>query len=133
MTIPALRLSLVTRARWYKDDGDDDHDGDGNGDEDDDDDDDVNDDDANDNNFRLMMDPMTGLNRWDTDSDFFSFSVLIGLIFFSLFKDFLFLWLLYFLDINLVFLRGYAFITYTTRDEALEAVKQVTLVKKIIW
>ena len=53
-----------------------------------DEDDDVNDDDANDNDFRLMMDPMTGLNRWDTDSDFFSFSVLIGLIFFSLFKNF---------------------------------------------
>ena len=57
------------------------------GDEDNDDDDDVNDDDANDNDFRLMMDPMTGLNRWDTDSDFFSFSVLIGLIFFSLSKN----------------------------------------------
>ena len=60
----------------------------GDEDDDDDDDDDSND---NDNDFRLMMDPMTGLNRWDTDSDFFSFSVLIGLIFFLFLRIFLFL------------------------------------------
>ena len=51
--------------------------------------------------LRLMMDPMTGLNRWDLR------------------------WHTAALEPYLLCSRGYAFITFTNREEAYEAVKQV--------
>lgn len=57
--------------------------------------------------LRLMMDPMTGLNRSESAVTMLTSSLILNVF------------------------RGYAFITFTTRDEALEAVKQVKLISNL--